>query len=141
MTTKPRICVSLKLIGQGFLPAKVTPLTKMVPTKVWRAGDSVQGTALRRREDCWEFGLPYRETYDMDALLRELLDVIDAHRDGIEQACEKFRLSKEISFRVYIRDDDMPASWFSAETLVRIAYLHASLDLRLIPTGAPADTG
>lgn len=133
MTTKPLIEVALRLTGNGFSPENVTALIQLAPTKTWRAGDSVQKTKLKRKHDGWAFGLPQRETYEMDVFLCELLDIVEPHRDGISQAVSRFGLKKEISFGVYIRNQT-PTSWFAAETLRRVAALETGLDIDLILT-------
>lgn len=134
MSSKPLIGVALKLTGQRFSPEDITAVIQLTPTKTWRLGDSIQGTKLKRKNDGWIFGLSRRDTYDMDAFLRELLDVIDLYNDRIAGAVNRFGLEKEISFGVYIRGET-PASWFSADTLHRVAALQASLDIDLMLTG------
>ena len=134
MTSKPLIEVAIKLTGQRFSPEDVTAVIQLAPTKTWRLGDSIQGTKLKRKNDGWIFGLSQRDTYNMDAFLRELLDIIEPYNDGIAEAVNRFSLEKEISFGVYIRGET-PASWFSVDTLHRVAALQASLDIDLMLTG------
>lgn len=130
---KPFIEIALRLTGQGFSPDDVTEMVQLAPTKIWRRGDSVQKMDIKRKHDGWIFGLPRRETYDMDGFLRELLDTIEPHRDGIAEAVRQFGLEKEISFGVYLRDE-APASWFASETIRRVSIFDASFDIDLILT-------
>lgn len=134
MTLKPQICIELKLTGTGFLPEDVTDVIRLTPTKTWRLGDHIQDSKLTRKHDGWQFGLSYRDTYDMDELLGELLDLIEPYKENIADATNRFDLRKEISFGVYIRDET-PTSWFSADTINRVAALGASLDIDLILLG------
>jgi Domain of unknown function (DUF4279) len=134
MTTKPQICVELKLTGIGFSPEDLTKVIPLAPTATWRLGDYVQDSKLTRKHDGWQFGFPYRDTYDMDDLLRELLDLIEPYKASIAEATNRFSLQKEISFGVYIRDE-APASWFSADTINRVAAFGASLDIDLLLLG------
>ncbi|HTU32706.1 MAG TPA: DUF4279 domain-containing protein [Candidatus Acidoferrum sp.] len=131
MTSKPLVEVALRLAGQGFSPDDVTALVGLSPTKTWRCGDSIQGTWLQRKNDGWSFGLLQRETYEMDAFLRELLDAIEPYKAKIVEAAERFHLDVEVSFGVYVRDET-PASWFAAETIRRLASIGASLDVDMI---------
>jgi len=131
MTSEPRIEVELRLTGDGFLPDRLTSVVQIVPTKTWRFGDSVQGTALRRKNDGWAYGLPPRESYEVEALLRELMDAIEPSRDRIIDAMKQFRLEASISFGIYISTRS-PACWFSAESIGRIAALGAGLDVDVI---------
>jgi len=133
MTSKPVIEVALKLTGQGFSPDHVTSVLQRAPTKAWRRGDLIQGTTLQRPTDGWAFGLPPRETHEMDAVLGELLDAIEPFRDRIVEAIKQFHLNAEVSFGVYVRNET-PAGWFSAENIRRIGILGADLDIDLILT-------
>jgi Domain of unknown function (DUF4279) len=128
---KPLIEVAMRLTGQGFAPEDVTKLVQLTPTRTWRLGDPVQRTQLKRKHDGWVFGLPQRETYEMDGLLRELLDAIEPHKEGIAEAAKRFGLEKETSLGVYVRGET-PASWFAADTVHRISTLDASLDIDLM---------
>ncbi len=131
MTAKPLVEVALRLTGQGFSPGDVTAMIQLAPTKTWRAGDSVQGTLLKRKNDAWVFGLPQRETYDLDAVVRELLNAIEPYAEKLAEAATHFSLEKEISFGIYI-NAETPSGWFAADTLRRLASLGAHLDLDLI---------
>ncbi len=130
---KPLIEVALKLTGQGFSPDDVTATIQLSPTKTWRLGDSIQKTRLKRKHDGWIFGVPQRETYDMDGLLRELLDTIEPYTDKISEVVKRFGLEKEISFGVYLRGET-PASWFAADTMRRVSVFNSSFDIDLILT-------
>jgi hypothetical protein len=134
MTSKPLIEVALRLTGQGFSPDDVTALVQLAPTKTWRLGDVVQGTILRRKHDGWVFGLPQRHTYDMDAYLRELLDLVEPCRNGMAKAVKRFALKKEISFAVYIKQQT-PTCWFGTDTLRRLSALGADLDIDIMLVG------
>jgi hypothetical protein len=134
MTSKPNMNVALRLTGLGFSPEDVTDMIGLAPTRTWRLGDSVQGTRLTRKHDGWVFELPYRETYDMDSLVRELLDAVEPYKNKIEAASSRFGLDREISFGVYVRDE-APTSWFAADTLSRVATLKANLDIDMILLG------
>jgi hypothetical protein len=103
----------------------------LYPTETWRLGESIQETRLIRKHDGWVFGLPQRETHDMDGLLRELLEVLEPYRERLQNAIERFRMTPQISFGVYIRGET-PACYFGADTLNRLADLQASLDVDLI---------
>ena len=70
----------------------------------------------------------------MDALLRELLDVIDLHKDKIADAARQFGLSVEVSFGVYL-DGNTPACLFSCDTINRLAALRSGLDIDLTLVG------
>lgn len=123
--------VSIRLTGQDFLPADVSAAIKIAPTRTWRVGDSVQGTAARRKHDGWEFALAYRASHDANALLCELLDILEPHAEVISKAAVQFQLKREVSFGIFV-DGEMPACWFSANTLHRLAELEADLDIDII---------
>jgi hypothetical protein len=131
MTTKPLIEVALKLTGQGFAPDDVTDFVGLAPTETWRLGEAIQRTQLKRKADGWLFGLPQRETYDMEAVLCELLDAVTPYEGRLAEAVEKLGLEVVISFGVYL-SNETPACWFSANTLRRLYHLQASLDIDLI---------
>jgi len=133
MTSKPQINVALVLKGEGFLPEQITSIIDLKPTATWRAGDPVQGTKLRRKNDAWVFSLEYRETYDMDALLRELLHSLEPYLEKILEVSKALGLTRELSFGVYV-GQQTPTSWFAADTIRRIAELEADLDIDLILT-------
>jgi hypothetical protein len=101
------------------------------PTQTWCEGDSVQKTLLKRKYDGWVWGIPYRETFDMESLLQELLDSIDPYKERLAEVARRFSLKKEISFGVYI-GGETPTAWFSADTLRRLSELGVDLDVDLI---------
>ena len=131
MISKPLVEVAIKLTGHGFAPEDVTAAVGLAPTKTWRLGDQIQQTALRRKHDGWLFGIPQRETYDMEAMLCELLTAIEPYHESLNDAISRFHLQKVISFGVYI-NDQTPTCYFTDETLRRIARLGVSLDIDLI---------
>jgi hypothetical protein len=132
--SKPLIEIELRLTGQGISVEEIASLVGLTPTKTWKRGEAIRKTNLSRKEDGWVFGIPQRETHDMEALLRELLDVLEMRGQGLAEATSRFSLSKEISFGVYVRDET-PAAWFSVETLRRLAALDASLDIDVMLVG------
>lgn len=132
-TSEPRISVALKLTGEEFSPAEAARIIGLNPSRTWQIGDSVEGTDLKRKDNGWKFALPYRETYDMDSMLNELLDIIEPYSQEIAHLAAKFRLTTEISFGVYMRAET-PAAWFSEKTLRRVTNLGANLDIDLIST-------
>jgi Domain of unknown function (DUF4279) len=127
----PLVEVAFKLTGRGFDPDDVTKVIQLTPTETWRLGDYIQWTALKRKHDGWEVGLPERETYGMEEILLELLDALDPHNGRIAEAVERLNLETEISFGVYVRGET-PAGRFSAETIRRVSALGAILDIDLI---------
>ena len=133
MISKPEMCVALRLRGKRFAPEDVTRVVGLSPSKTWRAGEPIPATTAKRKDDRWEFGLSYRETFDMEEMLKELLDTIEPYRERITAAAKEFGLVREISFGVYIREQT-PACWFSADTMRRLADLGADLDIDLILT-------
>jgi hypothetical protein len=133
MSSKPLVEVALILTGPTLVPSQVTAIVGLKPTKVWLAGDRVQATDLRRKECGWVYGLPQKESYDLDEVLCELFGVIEPHKTGIVTAINEQNLKSRISFGVYIKDET-PAQWFSADTVRRIADIEAELDIDLILT-------
>ena|SRR5690242_5259107 len=132
MTSKaPLMEVALRLTGRGFSPADVTGVVELQPTKIWRLGDSIQGTELRRQHDAWIFGLPQRETHDTEEFLQDLLDRLEPHKDRIAAAAKMFGLDREISFGIYVRGQT-PACFFARNTIRRLADFEGSLDIDVI---------
>jgi len=103
----------------------------LAPTRTWRAGDIIGKSKLKRKQDGWAFGLPQREAIELDALLRELLDAVEPHKDRIAQAVSRFSLEIEVACAIYIRDET-PVCNLAAETIQRLAALGGDLDLDLI---------
>lgn len=132
-TSKPRISVALKLTGEEFSPAEATRIIGLNPSRTWRVGESVEDTEIKRKDNGWKLELPYRETYDMDSILNELLDIVEPHSQDIARLTASLRIRAEISFGVYMRAET-PAAWFSAQTLRRVTNLGANLDIDLILT-------
>jgi hypothetical protein len=133
MTSKPQINVSLKLTGDNVSPDDITQIVKLSPTRTWRAGDAVQGTQLRREQDGWALVLPYRDTYDMEVLIEELLELLGPCEHNIVDAARQLGLKAEISFGVYIKHET-PTCFFKAATMKRVIDLGADLDIDLILT-------
>jgi hypothetical protein len=131
MISEPLVGVGLKLTGKGFAPDEVIAIVRLVPTKTWRIGDAVQKTQLRRDTDGWLFELPKRGALELESLLKELLDIVEPHKDGIAEAARRFSLECEISFAVYVHDQT-PALWFAADTMRRVSGLGSAFDIDLM---------
>lgn len=90
-----------------------------------------------RRRSGWYVELPAREEYDTEALVRELLCVVEPYAEGIALACRTLKVVPGINVVVEmhsVRDEaggllvTTPALSLRGDTLRRIADLGCRLD-------------
>ncbi len=130
----PKIKVELRLIGTETSPDEITNFIGMPPTRVFRTGDSVQGTALAWKSNGWCLSLGgYKDTYDLGEEISALLDYIAKFSARIRQVCDERGLRSEVSCAVYL-SDEAPAITWRHEMIALIDELKATLDIDIIQT-------
>ncbi|WP_326550122.1 DUF4279 domain-containing protein [Micromonospora sp. NBC_01813] len=121
--------------GLDFDPAHVTRLVGLEPTRIHRRGEAV-GQRVHRSSG-WYVDVPQREEYDTELVLRELLDVLDPHAEGLAYARQVLGLRAGVNVVIEMhsgRDGagdilvTTPRIHLTAETMRRLADLCLWLD-------------
>jgi hypothetical protein len=121
--------------GLDLDPGQVTRLVGLEPTRIHRRGEAV-GQRVHRSSG-WYVDVPQRDECDTELVLRDLLDVIEPHAEGLAHARQVLRLRAGVNVVVEMhsgRDGagdilvTTPAFHLTAETMRRLAGLHLWLD-------------
>jgi hypothetical protein len=124
-----------------FDPDQVSLLVGIAATATARRGE-VLSSGHTRRWSSWTWATPVLVNTDSEDLVRQLLDRVEAARDELIEARQRWRLGAQINLVVYmygvIEVDDDATPWadvstpglhFTSETVRRIAGLDASIDI------------
>ncbi|MDG6107204.1 DUF4279 domain-containing protein [Dactylosporangium aurantiacum] len=111
--------------NSGFDPDEVTRLIGLEPSWKRRRGESLgaDGRPLAAGSS-WRIDVAQRDTTHTEALVRELLDIVEPYADGMAQARRALGLSAGIYISVIIYDQlSVPQVQFRVSTLRRLAAL------------------
>lgn len=112
--------------GDGsFDPDEVSRLIGLEPSWMRRSGElrGVDNKPLAAGSS-WRIEVPRRDSTHTEAIVRELLDIVEPHADGMATARRAFGLSAGIYVYVDIYDQlSVPQVQFSVGTLRRLAAL------------------
>jgi hypothetical protein len=132
---KPKIQVEFQITGSQKLPDEITDLLQIVPSRIWRENDSIQGTKLKRKENGWCLSLKDDEnSIDLADYVLPLLKVLRSKSKVITQMYKEFDLRCEMSCAIYI-NDETPIINFTHEVIASLAELGAYVDIDIILTG------
>ena len=130
----PKIKVEFRLTGTKILPEEITDLIGVSPTRVFRMGESIQGTKLTWKSNGWCFSLnDYKDTVDLGEEISFLLDHLTVFSTKIIRVCEEKKLDSEISCAVYM-DDETPIINLNQKVIAQLNELQTTLDVDLILT-------
>src|SRR5882672_5396165 len=115
----PTIKTEFRLVGIGFDPQAITRIVDLIPTRTWRAGDSVQGTILKRKKNGWGIGIESKDSFSVEEQIHSLLARLEPHCSKILSVCEEFKLETEISCAVYI-EEISPSVFLSCDLMKRV---------------------
>jgi hypothetical protein len=130
----PKSKVELRLTGTQFSPEEITNLIGVSPTRVFRMGESIQGTKLTWKSNGWCYSLnDYKDTYDLGEEISVLLDRINVFSKKIIEVCEEKNLFSEISCAVYMKDET-PAINLNQQIIAQLNEFKTTIDVDIILT-------
>lgn len=138
MTRAPKVTVGLLLCGHEVEPEDIVAAIDLRPTKVWREGDSIERTNIRRKSTVWKFQIAERETFDVNSLICELLDVVEPFAEQIAIARKRFKLESELYASVFVLEAT-PSLSFPSATIRRLSELEVDLDIDIIGMNPSSD--
>ena len=110
-------------------PAEVTARTALQPTRVWRIGDVRQAATGRRHEDNgWRLEGTCSSTDAIEPHVVALLNALEGTAIEWRDVCPDGQ--RQISIVIYTHEY-IPALYLSAEVLLRVARVGASLNVDL----------
>lgn len=127
----PELGAAFVITSAELEPVSVIQLHGIRPTRIWRIGDPIGRSILRRKKHGWELKVPKRETYDLEEVVCELLALFEGKEELLRQTCRDFRLGCMLSCVAYVRQVT-PAIYLSYATLSRIHAIGADIDVDLI---------
>lgn len=128
---QPTIRVKFQIIGDQITPEEISNYLGMNPTETWLAGDSIQGTELRRKHNGWRLSTKRCQTYHLDEQINILTAEILLKSTVLAKLVEKYDLQLEINCDVDIVDE-YPSINLSPESLSQLVELGVSLDIDLV---------
>ena len=118
--------------GTDVLPEQIEELVGLKPTASWRQGESIPRTALKRKENNWQFGFPRERDPDIEEMLTRFLDELEPYRTRIVEAQQRVNLKCTLTCIIYV-DEQSPVSYLHKQTLERVVALGAALDIHIVP--------
>lgn len=129
----PEIMAEFVITGINVTPDKITTAMGITPTKIWKIGDSVQNTALLRKHNGWCISTGYRQDFDLEKYVKQLLEMLLPKSETITTFCRENELNCELSCAAYVIDET-PSINFSKEVVLDLAKLNVSIDIDIILT-------
>lgn len=114
--------IAFVIAGRDIDPDDVTRTVGLEPTRLWHATNETVLKDPRMSTVNWSVGRRNVASYEVDEAVRQVLDIVWPHREGIQH----YRRSREakacLVCNVTIRED-RPVYSLSAETMSRLAAL------------------
>jgi hypothetical protein len=124
----PKIKVYFIVTGR-FDPDEFTKAIGLKPKIVWRAGETVQNTLIKRKSDGWKITIDETASYDLDVEVKKLISVLDPYNVGIAHYCKENDLNAEFSCVVTTKEDEYPSIHFDKKLLKKIKSFNAEIDI------------
>ena len=125
-----KIISDFRLKSRDIDSSVITSHINLQPTTVWKMGDCIGQSILKRKENAWILSTNKQECIDLEIQLDFLLKTITPNIQRIISACEKYNLTAEFFSAAYI-EEIMPSLYVSKEIIKKISGLNASLDVDL----------
>jgi hypothetical protein len=122
----PKLSVALRITGPSVDPAAIETKLGFAGTGKWKKGESVQGTNVRRKEDGWEFRIPFRSGYAIDDVIGEIQQAVGKQSDDLRNLCEERGFRMEIVCVVEMYDETAGLA-LGTDVVAWLAELRASL--------------
>jgi hypothetical protein len=129
----PEVLVEFIITGTNPFSDEFTKAIGITPTKTWKLGESIQETALRRKNNGWCLSSEYHHDLDLQKYAKDILQVLLPKSEILSKYCTAFDLNCELSCAMYIVDET-PVVNFDEETISALTSLNASLDIDIILT-------
>lgn len=126
-----QISAAFTLTGIGFDPDEVSRILGLIPTKVWRYGNQIQNTLLKREHDGWSLSTELSERGDLSKQVNIILEILYEKSHDIKKICEDFNINGEISCVIYAKLEELPEIHFSHEIIRKASELNAEIDVDL----------
>lgn len=124
----PKLSVSLKITGKALDRTAIEGAVGFAGTSAWQTGDAVQGSKMRRREDGWEFRMPFHAGYAIDERIAELHRALGQRATDVRRTCDErgYRINVVCIVEMY---DDTAGLLLGPDLVAWLAELGASLEI------------
>jgi len=129
----PKIRADFCITGIEIPPDKITSLLGISPTKTWQVGESIQGTALKRKFNGWCISKEYERDLNLVKPVKSLLEILLPKSKVINHICNEYKLECEMSCVIYVTDET-PIIDFEQDVISKLAELKTTLDIDIILT-------
>ncbi len=124
------------IMGFEESPHAITEQVGIQPTKTWLKGETIQNTAIRRKNNGWELSSSVPGNSSFDAHLKAIAVTLRSKEVKVGEICRKYE--GQLSCAVYISvssENSLPAISFDHETIDLFARIGAEIncELYLVP--------
>jgi len=128
---KTSMCVEFSVSGL-FNPNVMVENIGITPSSIWRKGEYVGKTKLKRKLDGWNISTDVVESMDCAGLTANVVDVIHKKQVYIINYCKKVSAKCTLRIVVYIENKQPPDLMVEGKVIGMIAKIGGDLDIDII---------
>lgn len=129
----PWVGAELNLKDEALDPEQVSERIGLAPTRSHKRRDPVAEAHLRSAHfGLWVVSVPRRESYEIDVVVDELLDLLDPHWERIVSTIQALDLTGTLYADVLVADE-FPGVGLSENALRRMARLGVPFEMDVNP--------
>lgn len=120
--------------GSRFDPDECTALLGIQPTKVWRFGDLIPKTILRRKDNGWllssgDQAVDEKNSINLVTQVNDLVGCLQPHTVKLKEMRGRLSLETKLYCVLYIESDDRPTIQFGPDVIAWLAEVGAGIDV------------
>ena len=116
-------------MGEYYDVNEITDRLGIIPYQIWKKGDSVRNTGIKRTYTAWIYSTDTVETLDLSILIKKITKIFLPKKDEIIRLKKKYDLDISIDFVISIENNQPPAIYFEESFIKFVAEIGARLDL------------
>jgi hypothetical protein len=130
---KTKLKIDFRIIGDDFNPKEVTEMIQIKPDSMWKKGEKYYKGKIEceRSYSDWLITSEYRESLDVDELMKEIIQRIQDKKVMIKECKRKFELDYVFEVIVHIEDAQTPSLFFDSSIIKFINEIEAEIDVDL----------
>lgn len=123
--------IVLRLMGDNFEPNFLTSELSIKPSKKWKKGEESKKFNTSKTYNCWMYETGYKQTDDINDLLKIIYSIFNKKRNKIKEITEKLKLDIALDIIIKMTEGDTPALYFEKNIIDFVHYLGAEIDIDL----------
>ncbi|TVR27547.1 MAG: DUF4279 domain-containing protein [Balneolaceae bacterium] len=105
MNMKFSIQLKFTVFGSSFDPNEITELCKIQPHRIWKAGDTIASTIMKRKNYGWTIISKEIESDGLDLLLKEMIKKITPVKSLLRDHINKHNLNSELACIITLHEE------------------------------------